>query len=312
MTATWDDERVARLVDKGGMEGLGMYGLYWRVNEIIAAQMEGKNPHCSVRYTVTRWSLLLSLRGSLVFSALSRLGVTGLLTVKRDGDELTVTNRNLLKYRDEYSKKSGQSPDNVPPRTEGEGDRDKEVDTEKDSSLKSKTSTNIEQEEKIYQAYPRHVGKEAALKAIRKAVERLVAGDNLHTKMEAYDARKYLWRKAKEFSMSPAGMAPLNKNEDYRPYPSTWFNQGRYFDEQSEWQKSNRNGDNHANLSTGRSKGNLAVFAESTSGMEREEALDANGLFSASEDREGNPRIIHGVFTPAGPPCLPSGDGDDF
>lgn len=126
MSATWDDERIARLVDKGGMEGLAMYGLYWRVQEIIASQMEGKTPHCSVRYTVTRWSLLLSLRGSLVFSTLSRLALTGLVTATRDGDEILVTNRNLLKYRDEYSKKSGPTPDNVHPRTEGEGEGEKE------------------------------------------------------------------------------------------------------------------------------------------------------------------------------------------
>jgi hypothetical protein len=122
MTATWDDERVAALVDKGGMEGLAMYGLYWRIQEIIASQMEGKDPSCSVRYTVTRWSLLLSLRGSLVFSTLSRLGATGLVTVTRDDSGIVVKNRNLLKYRDEYSRKSGVSTDNIPSRTEGEGE----------------------------------------------------------------------------------------------------------------------------------------------------------------------------------------------
>jgi len=127
MTATWDDERVARLVDKGGMEGLAMYGLYWRVQEIIAAQMEGKNPPCSIRYTVTRWSLLLSLRGSLVFSTLLRLGATGLVTVERDGDDILVTNRNLLKYRDEYSRKSGEPSDIIPPRTDKEGEVKEEV-----------------------------------------------------------------------------------------------------------------------------------------------------------------------------------------
>jgi hypothetical protein len=49
------------------------------------------------------------------------------VTVERDGSDIVVTNRNLLKYRDEYSKKSGHSPDNVRPRTEGEGEGDKEA-----------------------------------------------------------------------------------------------------------------------------------------------------------------------------------------
>jgi hypothetical protein len=123
MTASWDDEKLAALVGEGGDLGLARYGLYWRINEIIARQMEGKTPSCSVRYPVTRWSLLLSLRGSLVFSKLSRLAVTGLVTVERDGSDIIVTNCNLLKYRDEYSKKSGHSPVQ-------EGDTEGDTDTE--------------------------------------------------------------------------------------------------------------------------------------------------------------------------------------
>jgi hypothetical protein len=72
------------------------------------------------------------------------------------------------------------------------------------------------------------------------------------------------------------------------------------------------NGGKNGTVSNGRSEGNLAVFTESTSGMEREEITNPNGLFPASENGSGNPRTIHGVFTPAGPPSLSSGDGNDF
>jgi hypothetical protein len=140
MTETVDDEKIARLVSPGGIEGLARYGLYWRVNEIIARQMGNSDNNCSVCYPVSTWSRLLFTRGSLVFSALSRLAVTGerpgsdsLVTVEREGDEIRVTNRNLLKYRDEYSKKSRQPQENVPPRgrgrrrthTEGDGEGEK-------------------------------------------------------------------------------------------------------------------------------------------------------------------------------------------
>jgi hypothetical protein len=311
MTATWDDERVARLADKGGMEGLGMYGLYWRVNEIIAAQMEGKNPPCAVHYTVTRWSLLLSLRGSLVFSALSRLGATGLVTVERDGNDISVTNRNLLKYRDEYSRKSGETPDNIPPRTDGDKDGDGNKETEKYSSSKSKPSTDHEQDEKIYEAYCRHVGKEAALKAIRKAVVRLVKGNKTHPPMDAYDARKLLWKKARQYSVSPAGAKPLDKAHDYRPHPSTWFNQGHYFDDPLEWNKPNGNGANNAAIPTSKAEGDVAVLKESLFGAEYQGSLDENGDLPTGEDRQGEPRTLHGDFEPVGgPPSLPSGDGD--
>ena len=124
MTASWDDEGIARLVSEGGEVGLARYGLWWRVLEIVARQMEGPSPSCSVCYPISVWSHLLVTRGSLVFSTLSRLAVTGGVTVERHGSDIRVTIPNLLKYRDEYSKKSGHTPDTVRTRTEGAGEGD--------------------------------------------------------------------------------------------------------------------------------------------------------------------------------------------
>ncbi len=104
---------------------MARYGLYWMVQEIIAEQMEGKDPSCSVCYPISVWSHLLVTRGSLVFSTLSTLAVTGVVTVERDGNDIRVTNRKLLKYRDEYARKSGHTPDKLPARTEGEGEGEK-------------------------------------------------------------------------------------------------------------------------------------------------------------------------------------------
>ena len=110
MTAAWDDERIAKLVGKGGIEGLAAYGVWWRLIEIIASRVDGKSTQCSVTYDVTRWSLLLSLRGSHVRHWLEKLALTGILTAEWVGTEITVTIPKLLKYRDEYSKKSVHSP----------------------------------------------------------------------------------------------------------------------------------------------------------------------------------------------------------
>lgn len=122
LTATTDDEKIARLLGDGGEAGRARYGTYWMVNEIIASQMEGPNPSCSVCYPASVWCRKLVTRPSLVWSVLENLAVTGVVTAERDGSDIRVTNRNLLKYRDEYSKKSGHSPDNIPPRTDGEGE----------------------------------------------------------------------------------------------------------------------------------------------------------------------------------------------
>lgn len=125
-TATVDDERIARLIGDGGEAGRARYGTFWLVMEIIASQMEGSNPSCSVSYPTSVWARKLFTRGSLVFSTLSTLAVTGVVTVERDGNDIRVTNCNLLKYRDEYSRKSGVTPENVPARTEGDKEGEKE------------------------------------------------------------------------------------------------------------------------------------------------------------------------------------------
>lgn len=110
MTAMWDDEKVSRLVSTGGIEGLAAFGMYCRVLDIVASQMDSKTTQCSVTYGITRWSLLLSLRGSHVRHWFEKLALTHLLTVEWIGTEIQVTIPKLVKYRDEYSKKSGDHP----------------------------------------------------------------------------------------------------------------------------------------------------------------------------------------------------------
>ncbi len=112
LTAAREDEKIAQLITKYGHAG---YGLWWLVCEVVAQQLEGDNPE--VTYPVTTWSHLLSVRGSHVRHCLSKLAVTGLVTVEWIGTDIKVRIPNLLKYRDEYSRKSGHSPDTVRSKT---------------------------------------------------------------------------------------------------------------------------------------------------------------------------------------------------
>ena len=66
---------------------------------------------------------------------------------------------------------------------------------------------------RVYQAYPRHIGKAAALKAIRAAVKRMEERDS------SEDAIAFLLERTKLFAASPAG-----KRGQYTAYPATWFN----------------------------------------------------------------------------------------
>lgn len=259
MTATSRDEKIARLVGDGSVEGMARYGLYWRVNEIIGEQMEGASPSCSVSYPISVWSRLLPMRGSLVAQSLMRLGVADessdkapLITVERTGDDIRVTNRNLLKYRDEYARKSGQTPKDLPAPPPK-----KAPDTKSEEAIERE-----KQEEMIYNSYPRKVAKPAAVKAIRAAVKRLVAGSASRPSMQEIDARRFLYARTKAYAESPAGSKPPPGGEDYRPHPATWFNQERY-DNPAEWQRPNGGSNGKANA-TGSSKSerNLANLRE--------------------------------------------------
>lgn len=82
----------------------------------------------------------------------------------------------------------------------------------------------------IYQAYPRHIAREAALKAIAQAVKRMVRDKDAPNDLEA---RRALWRAAKAYSESPAGRNP---DRQLIPHPATWFNRGSYMDDPKEWE----------------------------------------------------------------------------
>lgn len=87
--------------------------------------------------------------------------------------------------------------------------------------------------EAIYAAYPRKVGKMAALKAIQKAISAhaiagmghvtgKAAGEAILKATVAYAAAVATW---------PA------RDRAYIPHASTWFNRGSYLDDPKEWQR---------------------------------------------------------------------------
>lgn len=89
--------------------------------------------------------------------------------------------------------------------------------------------------EGIYAEYPRKVGKSGALKAISRAFDRLVSGQD-GQKLEPEAANAFLRMTTQRFARSPAGRAG-----EFTPHPATWFNNSRYLDDPSEWQRGGGN-----------------------------------------------------------------------
>ncbi len=126
MTASHDDEKLADLITRYGHAG---YGVWWLVVEIVAARVESGDK-AEVTYPVSKWSHLLSVRGSHVRQCLLKLEVTHLVTLEWNDTDITVRIPNVLKYRDEYSRKSGQTPDKLRSKNRTELEADKEQDKE--------------------------------------------------------------------------------------------------------------------------------------------------------------------------------------
>lgn len=109
--------------------------------------------------------------------------------------------------------------------------------------------------DEIYKAYPRHIAVGAAKKSIINAIKRGVTAEFLLERVKVY-------AKAKE------GCDP-----QYIPHPSTWFNQERYNDDESEW---TINGDKYAKgtRGSGKTHGNVAPTTEDLWGGRKGEDVD--------------------------------------
>ena len=85
--------------------------------------------------------------------------------------------------------------------------------------------------ERWYATYPRKVGKQEAASAFGRALPKFAASRGLSS-AEALDL---MCSVTLEFAKSPAGQAGT-----YTPHPATWLNQGRYDDDQKEWNQDDR------------------------------------------------------------------------
>lgn len=85
---------------------------------------------------------------------------------------------------------------------------------------------------KIYEAYPRKVGRADALKAIAKAIH----ASNKHGPLDGHEtAETYLLDRTKAYAEAVAEWPEADRQ--YIPHPSTWFNGGRYDDDPQTWRR---------------------------------------------------------------------------
>lgn len=124
-----EDEKLAEVLDLHGAEG---YGIYWLIVEKIAFLMDGSE-RTEARYSVKKWAKFCG-KSPKVFrkflESFEKLSLFNVEICKNNSDFLIIDCPNLLKYRDEYSKKSGQTPDKLPTDSGATPDQDRDRETE--------------------------------------------------------------------------------------------------------------------------------------------------------------------------------------
>lgn len=122
-TTASDDEFIAALEDAFGDSG---YAWWWRTLERIGQNMDGSEK-CCAEYPIDRWMgfLRIKRKGKLIeFLEFCRnfggnspenLEKFPKLSYEISGNILKIGCHKLLELRDEYSKKSGQTPEKIPP-----------------------------------------------------------------------------------------------------------------------------------------------------------------------------------------------------
>ena len=108
LTMAHDDEVVAELLETCGAE---FYGVFWLLCEHIAAPMEpGKmNPRAS--HSFAKWASICHCSARVFRSIAGRMAEKNLIILESTEDRVAIIIPNILKYKDEYAKKSGHSPE---------------------------------------------------------------------------------------------------------------------------------------------------------------------------------------------------------
>jgi transcription elongation factor Elf1 len=123
------DHAVSAVLEELGAEA---YGVWWLIIEDIAAAMESKSTQTFAIHSDVKWSQICYCSARKFRSIANRLQEKGLIVCTSTDNRLQIDVPKLLKFRDEYSKKSGHSPDS---RTDTDG----ETDTDTNAEIKQET-----------------------------------------------------------------------------------------------------------------------------------------------------------------------------
>lgn len=103
------------------------------------------------------------------------------------------------------------------------------------NEIRDSRTTNEDDAAAVYDAYPRKEARRAALKAILSAHKRLGTEGPGHLRMHGNAGWDYLLAKTRLFAEAVSKWP--KEDRAYVPHPATWFNQDRFHDHPSAWER---------------------------------------------------------------------------
>jgi len=178
-TDSKDSEKLKDVIAEFGYEG---YGWYWRIMEIVAGKMD-ETRRCHYEQTVSEWCSNLKVKQKKLSLFLELIKNQFNIKLVYHEKKLRIEIPNLLKKRDDYSRKSGQKSDTLPKKSSLEV----EVEVDKDKDKTHTPDPRVIWFEEDWETYPRKEGdKIKALACYLKTVTTLEKRKCFLEKMKAY------------------------------------------------------------------------------------------------------------------------------
>jgi hypothetical protein len=158
------DAKICELEDEFGYIG---YGVYWKILEYCAMQWDGKSEPIFIinRRKVRQLFRINSTKTELIFTLCSTLN---LFSVKTNEKQFIIEIPNLLIIKDNHTKNLQATSKKVSKNLPLEQNRTDKNRTDKITNKKLKSKFDLE---KIYNAYPKKVGKAVGIKKLTEQVK---------------------------------------------------------------------------------------------------------------------------------------------
>ena len=124
LTNAHQDQIMAALLDEFGAEG---YGIWWIILEKIGQNLS-KEDQFGAKYSIRNWCASTNTTQKKFYDVIRFLSENGRIQLEEEGKFLVISCKNILKYRDEYTRKqktksppdtdnertlSGETPDTI-------------------------------------------------------------------------------------------------------------------------------------------------------------------------------------------------------